>query len=270
MAYHLSAAKLQTYHRCAQSYYFRYERGIKTAAFFGSASLGTALHEALAQIYRDWHYQDPIPGLDWVEYCWSQHTQGLSPTQVTDGQVMLQRYHERFMASQTAIARPVAVEGKIQGSLQVENLEFTLAGRYDRLDYLADGLELIDYKSNKDTKLLDPAEMNLQIGLYYLALEQTYPQTLRRLSLIYLRTGENISFEVTPEHRQRVESAIGDLALRLRTDAAWEPTTGGHCDRCTYARYCPGVQAEPEPLPMDAKPRPELQLALSLALDSAS
>lgn len=56
MVYQLLATKLQTYHRCPQAYYFRYELRLKTAAFFGSAALGTALHQALAQVYRDWHY----------------------------------------------------------------------------------------------------------------------------------------------------------------------------------------------------------------------
>lgn len=264
MPYHLSAAKLQTYHRCPQSYYFRYERGIRTASFFGSAALGTALHQALAQIYRDWHYQDPIPNPSWIDYCWAQQIQGLSPAQATEGQTILQRYYQQFIATQTAIARPLAVEGKIQGCLQVENLEFTLSGRYDRLDYLGDGLELIDYKSTKDIKPFDPDELDLQIGLYYLALEQTYPQTLKRLSLIYLRSGETITFEVTLQHKQRVEQAIADLALRLRADSDWEPTTGKHCDRCTYARYCSAVQEQPEALPEATKPRPELQLALEL------
>ena len=66
MTYALSAAKLQTYYRCPRAYYFRYERRIESAAFFGSAVLGTSLHQALAQIYQDWHYQDAIPrsGLD--------------------------------------------------------------------------------------------------------------------------------------------------------------------------------------------------------------
>jgi len=73
MVYQLSP-KLQAY-MLPQAYYFRYELGLKTAAFFGSAALGTALHQALAQVYRDWHYLEPIPELDWVHYCW--HSQSL-------------------------------------------------------------------------------------------------------------------------------------------------------------------------------------------------
>jgi len=79
------------------------------------------------------------------------------------------------------------VEGKLQGSLEVENVSL-LTGRYDRLDWLEDGVELIDYKSAKQVALPEPAEIDLQLG-FTLALEQVYQQSLRRLSFIYLRTG---------------------------------------------------------------------------------
>lgn len=264
MSYFLSAAKLQTYYRCPRAYYFRYERRLESAAFFGSAALGTSLHQALAQIYQDWHYQDPVPRLDWIEYCWSQQVGDLTPTQVSEGRNILRRYYYAFIANQSAMRKPLAVEGRIQGTLQVENLEFTLSGRYDRLDYLEDGLELIDYKSAKEVEQLESDEVDLQIGLYYLALEQRYQRSLRRLSLIYLRTGEKICYEATASHRRRVESVISDLAIELRQDREWMPFPGAQCDRCAYARYCPAMRVEPDPLPEDAQPERGLQLVLSL------
>lgn len=264
MTYALSAAKLQTYYRCPLAYYFRYERRLPGVAFYSSAALGTSLHQALAQIYQEWHYQDAIPRWEWIEYCWGQHNDGLSDNQITEGRGILQRYYENFIRSESAMRRPVAVEGRIQGTLQVENLEFVLAGRYDRLDYLDEGLELIDYKSSKDTEPALPDDMDLQIGLYYLALDQRYQRSLKRLSLIYLRTSEKLSYEVTSDHQQQVRDVISDLAVQLRYDETWSPFPGEQCDRCAYARYCPAMQAEPEPLPEAARPEAGLQLVLSL------
>jgi putative RecB family exonuclease len=104
----------------------------------------------------------------------------------------------------------------------------------------------------------------LQIGLYYLALEQRYQRQLKRMSLLYLRTGEKISFEATPEHRQRVQEVISELAVELRQDQRWLPFPSNQCDRCSYARYCPSMRAEPEPLPEDTRPEQGLQLVLSI------
>ncbi|WNZ24204.1 PD-(D/E)XK nuclease family protein [Leptolyngbya sp. NK1-12] len=264
MSYTLSAAKLQTYHRCPRAYYFRYERRLDGSGFYGSTALGTSLHQALAQIYQDWHYQDPVPRLDWIEYCWNQQIGDLTSNQIAEGRAILRRYYYSFIASQSAMRRPLAVEGRIQGCLQVENLEFVLSGRYDRLDYCGDGLELIDYKSAKEIETIEPDEIDLQIGLYYLALEQRYQRSLKQLSLLYLRTGEKFSYTATPGHRQRVEQVISELAVELRRDRRWLPVPGTQCDRCAYARYCPAMRQEPEPLPEAARPEPGLQLVLSL------
>lgn len=263
MAYQISATKLQAYHRCPYAYYLRYERKLTTNEFFGSTALGIALHQALAQCHRDWHYKQPIPDLRWVHHCWQQNADGLSANQVSEGKEILENYYHNFIAQEVALTEPLAVEGRIQGFLQVENLEFLIVGRYDRLDFLADGLELIDYKSSRDTRLPDTREIDVQIGLYYLALEQTYQHSLKYLSLLFLRTGEKIQFEATAAHKQQAQEMIGNLAVRLRYDQGWEPTPGDQCHRCTFSRYCPAVTATPTALP-ETRRQSQLQLALNL------
>ncbi|EKQ70730.1 protein of unknown function DUF83 [Leptolyngbyaceae cyanobacterium JSC-12] len=264
MTYQISATKLQAYHRCPYAYYLRYERKLTSTEFYGSAALGNALHQTLAQCHRDWHYQHPIPDIQWVYRCWDTHSEGLSESQIIEGKEILERYYWRFIADQPAMNQPLAVEGKIQGHLQVENLEFTIVGRYDRIDFLQDGLELIDYKSGREMKLPEPSEIDIQIGLYYLALEQTYRQSLKYLSLLFLRTGEKIRFQATQEHQEEVQGMIIDLAMRLRHDRGWEPKQGKQCQRCTFARYCPAVTANPAPIPQTGA-KLQLQLALNLA-----
>jgi putative RecB family exonuclease len=264
MTYQVSATKLQAYDRCPYAYYLRYERKLTPTEFFGSAALGTALHHALAECHRDWDYREPLPSVQWVQSCWRKHSTKLSDRQIAEGSEMLERYYQSFIANQTSFIQPVAVEGKIQGCFQVENLEFMIVGRYDRLDFIADGLELIDYKSSREVKLPEASQIDIQIGLYYLALEQTYRQSLKYLSLLFLRTGEKVCFKATKNHRQQVQKIIGDLAVRLRHDRAWEPRTGKQCDRCTFARYCPAITASPCPVP-ETTAKPQLQLALNLA-----
>jgi putative RecB family exonuclease len=262
MTYQISATKLQTYHRCPYAYYLRYERGVATSEFFGSPALGTALHQALARCHRDWNYDSPIPDLHWVHHCWEQQSGSLTTHQVTEGLEILENYYHNFIATEVSLNQPLAVEGRIQGFLQVENLEFLIVGRYDRLDFLPDGLELIDYKSSREVKLPEPSEVDIQIGLYYLALEQTYHQSLRFLSLLFLRTGEKIQFEASTAHQQQVQEMIGALALRLRYDRGWEPTPGNQCDRCAVSRYCPAVSVKPDPVP-ETRSKSQLQLALN-------
>jgi putative RecB family exonuclease len=265
MVYQISATKLQSYSRCPYAYYLRYELRMNNSEFFGSAALGTALHQALAQCHRDWHYLNAVPDLKWVHHCWDQQTEGLSSSQTIEGKEILENYYHNFIANEVSLSRPLAVEGRIQGFLQVKNLEFCITGRYDRLDFLEDGyLEVIDYKSSREVKVPSPQDVDIQIGLYYFALEQTYHQNLKYLSLLFLRSGEKVQFEATPEHKQQVEEVISKLAVQLRYDRDWQATPGEQCDRCAYSRYCPAVTANPTPLPASNVSARQLQLTLSL------
>ena len=271
MVYHLSATKLNTYHRCPRAYYCRYEYGLPNAATFGAAALGNALHQTLAQVYGEWRYQEPIPPLTWLEQCWRQQSNDLSPSRVEEGWQILKQYYENYIQPLPVLRRPLAVEGRIQGRLQLEEIEFKLTGRYDRLDVIDDGLELIDYKSSKEPQPIDQEMIEIQVGLYYFALEQHYPQALRRLSLLYLRTGKKVSFGASREHKRRVETIISDLALQLRADQTWRPKLGNQCDRCTYARYCPAFHTTPEPLPAKSDfLNRTIQLSLSLPIPQST
>ena len=261
MAYLLSATKLKTYMRCPKAYYFRYECGLNEQSAFASAALGTALHGALAQLYQDWHYEEPLPATAWLRHCWESNANGLTDKQLAEGWLLMQQYYEREIVPLGVMQKPLATEGRIQGLLLVNGIEFKLMGRYDRLDFLADGLALIDYKSAKSPTLLSSAEVDLQLGLYYLALEQRYGQSLKRMSLLYLRTGERVSYEASEAHKQQVNSVISELAQRLREESEWQPKCGNQCGHCQYARYCPAVARKPEAAVQ--KPR-KLQLCLSL------
>ncbi|MDJ0703860.1 MAG: PD-(D/E)XK nuclease family protein [Leptolyngbyaceae cyanobacterium MO_188.B28] len=271
MVYHLSATKLKTYHRCPRAYYCRYEYGLPNAATFGAAALGNALHQTLAQVYGEWHYQEPLPPLTWLEQCWRQHSNNLSPIQVEEGWQILKQYYESFIQPFPVLRRPLSVEGRIQGRLQFEEIEFKLTGRYDRLDVIDDGLELIDYKSSKEPQPIDQEMIDIQIGLYYLALEQHYQNALRRSSLLYLRTGQQVSFEASRNHKRQVESIISNLALQLRADRTWKPQVGDQCNNCTYARYCPAFHTTPEPLPAKSEfLKRSIQLSLSFHIPQAA
>ncbi|MEM1241540.1 MAG: PD-(D/E)XK nuclease family protein [Cyanobacteria bacterium P01_H01_bin.26] len=262
MAVLLSATKLKSYAQCPRAYYFRYEYGLKKPSVFGAAVLGRALHGALAQLYQDWPYQEPLPSEEWLRYCWETQIGSLAAAQVKEGWQVLRRYFETEIVPSGAMTRPLATEGRIQGLLQVKGLEFRLTGRYDRLDSLEDGLELIDYKSAKNPVLPTVETVDLQLGLYSLALEQRYGKLLRQMSLLFLRTGERVTYEVTYEHRRQVEAVIGELALRLLDEEDWQPQCGEQCGQCAYARYCSAVEAEPEPLPEVQQKVRKLQLCL--------
>ncbi|MBE9031063.1 PD-(D/E)XK nuclease family protein [filamentous cyanobacterium LEGE 11480] len=265
MVYPISATKLRTYQRCAYSYYLRYEKRVKNNEYFAAAVLGTALHKTLAQCHRDWHYHDAVPDRRWFHRCWKEKSQGMTLQQIREGKAILDTYYDRYIGVEDVLRKPLAVEGKIQATLEVQNLEFQIGGRYDRIDFLPDGLELIDYKSAKIMQLPDPQDLDLQIGLYYLALEQTYGEQLKYLSLLFLRTGEKVQYRATQRHKRLAKRTISQLATQLRQEDSWQPTPGEHCSQCSFSRYCAAVSREPNPLPAkNAAVKRGLQLTFGL------
>ncbi|WP_158535182.1 PD-(D/E)XK nuclease family protein [Acaryochloris thomasi] len=115
----------------------------------------------------------------------------------------------------------------------------------------------------KTTKLVSPPDaVDIQLGLYDLLLKQAYQQALHKLSLIYLRTGEKVTYEVTPEHRKESKRLIEKLAVSLQKEDEWRPKKGEQCDRCSYQRYCSVTAEVPEPIPDTARKPKGMQLLL--------
>ena len=262
MAYPISTTKLITYQTCAKAYELRFERGLGSPAMFGSPDLGNALHKALAMAYRDWHYNDHKPTWDWFENCWTSSTEKLSEKQIQEGCSMLEGYYSNFIAPLTVMARPLGVESRIRATVQFGGVQFVLTGRYDRLDYLAEGLDLFEFKSGKNTA--PPEQVDIRLGVYSLALLQTYQKALKRVNLVFLRSRETLSYDVDDSHREQVQSLIANLALKLRNDNEWEPSPGHHCERCGFAKYCPAQTDTPEPLPETGRKQRVVQLALAI------
>ena len=261
MAYPLSATKLQTYHRCARSYQFRYLQRLPGRPMFGGQALGTALHEAIARCYRDWDYLSPTLPLDWLVRCWRQVSEPLPPEQQSEGMEILEHFwHEAI--SPVVSRRPLGVEGRISGSLTVEGVEFRLGGRYDRLDCDEQGLHLVDFKTNRSFNPPPGQDLDLQLGLYAIALEQHYGQLLQSASLVHLRSAQVVTYLCGPVQIEQARQAIAALALQLRSDRQWQPCLGDHCRSCGYRRYCPEAGGQELPPVTPTVPPERIQLSL--------
>lgn len=262
----LSPSRLITYQRCPQAYYLRYHR--KAPGSVGRQPiLGRVLHKCLAQLYDRPAWQG-IPTPEEMEEIWQQIScrEDLETGVRGQGQEMLRRYYAQFIAPLEQWRQPLGVEGRIEGRIYCQGIEFRLTGRYDRLEYLptpdpADPaqIHLIDYKSSRTPLAPPELEQDLQMGLYQIAIHQVYGQALRRVSHIYLRTGEVISITPTPQQRQQLVDKVGEIAQTLVQDREFEAKPGSQCRRCGCRAYCGAAVADPLPLGSEGIP---LQLSL--------
>lgn len=262
----LSPTKLATYHACPKAYEFRYLRKLPSRSG-GSPQLGRTLHQALYHLHNRQSWQG-IPSVQDLHQIWQNCVTevALDPKQTAEGKALLMQYHRQFIRPLTRWQEPIGLEGRVEGWIVAAGVEFRLAGQYDRLELLDPQssdldavIHLIDYKSSRTAQDADALAMDLQMGLYSIAIQQTYQRALGRISHIYLRTGETLSFDITPDHEAKVRQQITEIGQKLLEDQVFPTQPGKHCSNCPAKSHCPEFYNQAIPLP-----KREISLQLSL------
>jgi putative RecB family exonuclease len=208
-----------------------------------------------------------MPSLAVLQEAWVAAASTLPETQEKEGWQLLRKYYEKFVEPLDQWHEPLATEGRLEGTLQAGPVEFKLGGRYDRLDTLRSNtkkgggaaLAVTDYKTSRTVLAPDQLAMDIQMGLYQIALNQRYQGSLAQVNHIYLRTGDIVQFEAHKEQQVVVKTKIQSLACALVENKAFVPKEGEHCRACEYRRFCPAIHERPESLPKQTR---SLQLSL--------
>ena len=261
----LSATRLTTFSRCPRAYYFRYEQKAPGKPVRATL-LGRSIHEALAQFHQ-WPGWRGLPSLAVLQEAWVAAARALPEPQEKEGWQLLRMYYQKFVEPLDQWCEPLATEGRLEGTLQAGPVEFKLGGRYDRLETLRPhtekgrgaALAVTDYKTSRTVLPPDQLAMDIQMGLYQIALNQRYQGSLAQVNHIYLRTGDIVQFEAHEEQQVVVKAKIQGLACALMEDNAFAPKEGEHCRSCEYRKFCPAIHARPESLPQQTR---SLQLSL--------
>ncbi len=270
----LSATRLLTFAHCPRAYQFRYELKLPGRPL-RAPQLGLALHQALRQLYRWPGLGNELPTQTFLRTCWAAASAQLEPTDQRRGLELLERYFQRHIAPLSTWRPPLAIEGKLKAPLLVSDpagaVELTIEGRYDRLEFLEPEqrnntarLHLIEYKTGQPHRSLDTLKLDLQLGLYQIAIRHRYQAALVRVSHLYLAADEVLSYAVTPEQETASRTYAMGLVEQLLSTETWPCALGQHCRPCAYRAYCPAWHDSP-PVPTGAPASPPgLQLSLPL------
>lgn len=149
---------------------------------------------------------------------------------------MLTRYAELYDLELVPLAREQWVQTVLDGT--------QLFGKVDRVDEAdGGGLWLIDYKTGRHQ--LEPGELSNEsaVQLYTVAAEATFSREVERVSIIYLRSGDEVRW--TPE-RDDIEAArlrLAALLEQIKSDTVFEAYPGDSCRFCPFALSCSARQA---------------------------
>jgi putative RecB family exonuclease len=134
-----------------------------------------------------------------------------------------------------------------------------LRGYIDRVDVAADdaveppgATRLVDYKTGKAPPAGHEAGAMFQMRFYALVWWRLHGQVPRLLQLVYLGSGEVLSYSPDEADLRATERKVQALwsAIRLATETGdWRANPGRLCEWCDHHARCPAFGGTPPPLP---------------------
>ncbi|MGW7001657.1 RecB family exonuclease [Streptomyces sp. NPDC054933] len=135
-----------------------------------------------------------------------------------------------------------------------------LRGYVDRLDVAPSGeLRVVDYKTGKAPRPEYAAEALFQMKFYALVLWRLRAVVPRRLQLVYLGSGDVVTYDPTPDELRVVERkllALWDAIQRATESGDWRPRPSKLCDWCDHQPLCPAFGGTPPVYPLPTMRRP--------------
>jgi putative RecB family exonuclease len=144
--------------------------------------------------------------------------------------------------------RELYVETELESGL-------TLRGYVDRLDVAPSTGELrvVDYKTGKAPRPEYADEALFQMKFYALVLWRLRGTVPRRLQLVYLGSGDVLTYDPSQADLVAVRRKVLVLweAIRAATESGdWRPRPSRLCDWCDHQALCPEFGGTPPPYPL--------------------
>jgi putative RecB family exonuclease len=164
---------------------------------------------------------------------------------------------ERLVERWFALEDPTRLE-PAERELYVETVlesGLTLRGYVDRLDVApASGdLRVVDYKTGKAPRPEYADEPLFQMRFYALVLWRLRGVVPRRLQLVYLGSGDVLTYDPTEQDLRLTERKLLSLweAISTATHSGdWRPRRGPLCGWCDHQAVCPEFGGTPPPYPL--------------------
>ena len=233
----LSFSKLALYEFCPYAYRFRYVERVPTP-FSAGLAVGSIVHavlrtfferikSGLSTTYEDLHnlhvgYWERAPVLDRERFrdIWMR------------SEALLEEF---WVTNRGDFGAPVMIEHRFR--LRADAADFhSIEGVIDRVDAVAGGMEVIDYKSGAT-----PADLShrirTQLHIYALAVEHCLGRPVTRLTAYFLKDNQTRSMVPDPEFAENLLERFRSLGSAVGA-GSFDPTPGLCCRHCDYRDRC--------------------------------
>ncbi|WP_374196058.1 RecB family exonuclease [Streptomyces sp. TS71-3] len=143
--------------------------------------------------------------------------------------------------------REMFVETQLESGLR-------LRGIIDRVDVAPTGeVRIVDYKTGKAPRPEYAQGAHFQMSFYALVVWRLKGVIPRRLQLVYLGSGDVVTYDPVASDLEAVERKLHALweAIRLATETGdWRPRPSKLCGWCDHQAVCPEFGGTPPPYPL--------------------
>lgn len=147
--------------------------------------------------------------------------------------------------------REMFVETELESGLR-------LRGIIDRVDVAPNGeVRIVDYKTGKAPRPEYAEGALFQMKFYALVVWRLKNVIPRRLQLVYLGSGDVLTYDPVRADLEGVERKLLALweAIRLATETGdWRPRPTKLCGWCDHQAHCPEFGGTPPPYPLPVRP----------------
>lgn len=148
--------------------------------------------------------------------------------------------------------REMFVETRLESGLR-------LRGVIDRVDVAPTGeVRIVDYKTGKAPPPQFTEGPLFQMKFYALVVWRLRGVVPRRLQLVFLGSGDVLTYDPDESDLLRVERklhALWEAITRATETGDWRPRPGKLCDWCDHQEHCPEFGGSPPPYPLTVQPR---------------
>ncbi|MET9864155.1 RecB family exonuclease [Streptomyces smyrnaeus] len=148
--------------------------------------------------------------------------------------------------------RELFVEARLDSGLR-------LRGIIDRVDVAPTGeVRIVDYKTGKAPRPEYAEGPLFQMKFYALVLWRLRGVVPRRLQLVFLGSGDVLTYDPDERDLQATERkllALWDAIERATETGDWRPRPSKLCDWCDHQAHCPEFGGTPPPYPLTVQPR---------------
>lgn len=148
--------------------------------------------------------------------------------------------------------RELFVEARLDSGLR-------LRGIIDRVDVAPTGeVRIVDYKTGKAPRPEYAEGPLFQMKFYALVLWRLRGVVPRRLQLVFLGSGDVLTYDPDERDLQATERkllALWDAIERATETGDWRPRPSKLCDWCDHQAHCPEFGGTPPPYPLTIQPR---------------